>query len=145
MQGMDSGLVTHNDEPYLQGESNHVAVPKEEPEVVKQWRERRELQIQKRDELSASRKKEVIETAKRAIDDFYENYNVRKDKAIEKSRQEQKDYLDSRENTVSGGTAWQRICKLSEVSEKSKSPSAETNRFRELLVSLKDDANAPGA
>ncbi len=36
--------------------------------------------------MSAQRKKEATETAKQAIDDFYENYNVRKDKAIEKTR-----------------------------------------------------------
>ena len=52
----------------------------------RQWREERNLQIQRREEISQKKKKEVIEQAKQAIDDFYENYNNQKEKAIAQTR-----------------------------------------------------------
>ena len=53
---------------------------------VRLWRERQALDIQRRDELSENRKRETIEKAQRAVDDFYENYNAKRDKAIELTR-----------------------------------------------------------
>jgi hypothetical protein len=44
------------------------------------------LQIQRREEISQKKKQEIIEQAKQAIDDFYENYNVQKEKAIAQTR-----------------------------------------------------------
>jgi hypothetical protein len=43
-----------------------------------------------------------------------------------------------------GGTAWERIAKYVDISEKSTAGSGPT-RYRELLLSLKNDANAPSA
>jgi len=72
---------------------------KDEPEVIKyldsslisvlisrQWRMERDLQIQRREEISQKKKQETIEQAKQAIDDFYENYNNQKEKAIAQTR-----------------------------------------------------------
>ena len=53
---------------------------------VRQWREARNLQIQRREEISQKKKQETIEQAKQAIDDFYENYNNQKEKAIAQTR-----------------------------------------------------------
>jgi hypothetical protein len=53
---------------------------------IRQWREERNLQIQRREEISHKKKQEVIEQAKQAIDDFYENYNNTKEKAIAQTR-----------------------------------------------------------
>lgn len=52
----------------------------------RQWRERQTLEIQRRDELSDARKRETIGKAQGAVDDFYENYNSKRDKAIEQTR-----------------------------------------------------------
>jgi hypothetical protein len=54
--------------------------------TTRQWRERQALEIQRRDELSEARKRETIEKARQNIDDFYENYNMKRDKAIEETR-----------------------------------------------------------
>ncbi|KAK9237242.1 clathrin light chain [Lipomyces kononenkoae] len=127
------------------------AVPAEsqeevEPEVIKEWRERRELAIQRRDEQSESKKHQTREAAKQAIDDFYENYNDKKDKAIAQTRAEEQEFIESRENSVAGGTTWERIVKLVDISEKhARTSTVDKSRFRELLLSLKDDPNAPGA
>ncbi|KAK9382601.1 clathrin light chain [Kockiozyma suomiensis] len=121
-------------------------IEEEEPDVIKEWRERRELAIQRRDEQSKARKQETLDAAKQNIDDFYDNYNDKKDKAIAQTRAEEKEFIESQESTVSGGTTWERIAKLVDLSEKNaRTAKVDKTRFRELLLSLKSDPNAPGA
>lgn len=62
----------------------------EEPEVIREWRERQTLRIAHQDEQSDRKKQETIKKAQTSIDDFYENYNVKKDKLIGETR-----YFDS--------------------------------------------------
>ncbi|PWW73135.1 hypothetical protein C7212DRAFT_332489 [Tuber magnatum] len=144
------GVITGTSEPYLPNQNTYSEMSmqpeEEEPEVTKQWRERQTLEIQRRDELSETRKRETIEKAQRAVDDFYENYNSKRDKAIEVTRAEAQEFLDSRENTTSGGTSWERIAKLVDLTEKgAKAGKSDKTRFREMLLSLKKDEKAPGA
>ncbi|KAG0127998.1 clathrin light chain [Tuber indicum] len=144
------GVITGTSEPYLPNQNTYsgmsIQPEEEEPEVIKQWRERQTLEIQRRDELSETRKRETIEKAQRAVDDFYENYNSKRDKAIEVTRTEAQEFLDSRENTTSGGTSWERIAKLVDLTEKgARSGKSNKTRFRELLLSLRKDEKAPGA
>lgn len=86
-----------------------------------------------------------MQKARQAIDDFYENYNSKRDRAIEQIRQDQNDYLSSRDETLSGGTTWERIVKLVDTNDKTASKNGrDTNRMRELLLSLRKDQRAPG-
>lgn len=143
------GVITGTSEPYLPGHNTYSGMTmetEEEPEVIRQWRERQTLEIQRRDEQSEARKRETIEKAQGAVDDFYENYNSKRDKAIEQTRKEAQEFLDSRENMTSGGTAWERIAKLVDLTEKgARSGKSDKSRFREMLLSLKKDEKAPGA
>jgi len=120
----------------------------EEPEVIKQWRERRDLQLQSREERSEERKQETIKAAQQNIDDFYENYNTKKEKTIAQTRRDAEEFLNSREDTSAGGTSWERIAKLVDLSGKGAKGGASgtgKEKFRELLISLKKDEKAPGA
>lgn len=124
------------------------AAEEEEPEVIKEWRDRRDAQIAKRAEQFAAQREETIQEAQQNIDDFYENYNGKKEKGIAQTRKEAEEFLASREDTVSGGTSWDRIAKLVDVSGKGTKGGAAGSgkeRFRELLVSLRKDEKAPGA
>jgi hypothetical protein len=119
-----------------------------EPEVLREWREKRDMQIQHRDEVSASKKAETVKAAQQNIDEFYENYNNRKDKGIAQTRKEEEEFLKNREDTTSGGTSWERIAKLVDLSGKGTSGGAsgtQKAKMRELLISLRKDENAPGA
>jgi hypothetical protein len=56
--------------------------------------------------------------------------------------------LANRENTSAGGTSWERIAKLVDLSGKGAKGGASgtgKERFRELLTGLRKDENAPGA
>lgn len=120
----------------------------DEPDVIREWRERRDMAIQHRDEVSSTRKAETVKQAQQAIDDFYDNYNNKKDKTIAQTRKEAEEYLKNREDTTAGGTSWERIAKLVDLSGKGAGGGAQGTgkaKFREMLVSLRKDEKAPGA
>lgn len=138
------GTITSTYQPTY---SSYTA-PEDEPEVIKQWRERRDLSLQERAEKSDQKKEATIKEAQQNIDDFYENYNSKKEKSIATTRREAQEFLDSREDTASGGTSWERIAKLVDVSGKGVKGGASgtgKEKFRELLLSLRKDEKAPGA
>lgn len=120
----------------------------EEPEVIQRWRQERDTLIAKRAEQFATQRSETIMAAQQNIDDFYENYNTKKEKGIAQARKEAEQFLDSREDVVASGTSWERIAKLIDVSGKGSQGGAAGSgkeRFREVLTSLRKDEKAPGA
>lgn len=148
MQGVaPGGTITGPSVSYNSGYAPY-AEEEDEPQVIKEWREKRDAQIAKRAEQFAQQRAETIREAQQNIDDFYENYNNKKEKMIAQTRKEAEQFLASREDTTSGGTSWERISKLVDVSGKgSKGGAAGSGkeRFRELLMSLRKDEKAPGA
>ncbi|EKD17545.1 uncharacterized protein L3040_006663 [Drepanopeziza brunnea f. sp. 'multigermtubi'] len=141
------GSITHTT-PFQSSYSAPHAADEEEPEVLKQWRERRDLALQEREARSAERKEETVKAAQQNIDDFYENYNAKKEKSIAATRRDAEQFLESREDTAAGGTSWERIAKLVDLSGKGTKGGAsgsEKAKFRDLLLALKKDEKAPGA
>lgn len=142
------GSITNTSSAPYQSSYNPTALDEEEPEVIKQWRERRDLALQEREARSAERKAETIKNAQQNIDDFYENYNSKKEKTIATTRREAEEFLASREDTSAGGTSWERIAKLVDLSGKGTKGGASGSdkaKFRELLISLRKDEKAPGS
>lgn len=120
----------------------------QEPEVIKQWREKRDAANARRAEQFSQQKAETVKEAQQNIDDFYENYNTKKEKMIAQTRKDEEQFLAGRDDTTSGGTSWERISKLVDVSGKGPKGGASGSgkeRFRELLTSLRKDEKAPGA
>ncbi|KAI9800022.1 MAG: hypothetical protein M1833_003551 [Piccolia ochrophora] len=145
------GTITGSASPFPSSQPYSSYAPtqdEEEPEVIKEWRERRDAGLSSRADASESRKAETTKTAQQTIDDFYENYNTKKDKTITQTRKEADEFLAGREDTAAGGTSWERIAKLVDLSGKGlKGGGSGTGkeRFRELLLSLRKDEKAPGA
>ena len=86
--------------------------------ITRQWRERRDLAIADREKISASKKEETIKAARQNIDEFYENYNNKADKGRDRTRKDAEQFFASREDTAAGGTSWERISKLVDLSGK---------------------------
>lgn len=119
-----------------------------EPEIIKEWRRRRDEGIAHRDAVSAEKKAKTVEDAKKAIDDFYDNYNDTKGRNVKKTRAEAEKFLESRDDTTAGGTSWDRIAKLVDLTgtgARGGGPESGKHRFRELLKGLTKDPDAPGA
>lgn len=67
---------------------------------------------------------------------------------LAQTKRDAEEFLASREDTSSGGTSWERIAKLVDLSGKGARGGASgtgKEKFRELLVSLRKDEKAPGA
>lgn len=114
----------------------------------RQWREKRDTDTARRDEISAKKKAETIATARTDIDSFYENYNRKTDKQKAQTAKEAEEFLKNREDTTAGGTAWERIAKLTDLSGKGQVGGGEGStkkRMRDILLSLKGDKDAPGS
>src|ERR1700744_776604 len=94
------------------------AVPKEAPAVIKEWRAARDAEIAKRDALSDERRAATVAEARTAIDDFYHSYNDKRDKNVALTRREAEPFLASRDDTTAGGTSWERIARLVDLSGK---------------------------
>ena len=67
---------------------------------------------------------------------------------VAQTRREAEEFLANREDTSAGGTSWERIAKLVDLSGKgTRGGAAGTGKekFRELLMGLRKDEKAPGA
>ncbi|KAF9890899.1 hypothetical protein FE257_005475 [Aspergillus nanangensis] len=141
------GTITGTGAPFPPSGYSHQET-EEESEPVREWRERRDADIARRAELSEEKKESTVKKAREDIDDFYVSYNNKTDKLRAQTRAEAEQFLANREDTSSGGTSWERIAKLVDISGKGTRGGAGGSgkeRFRELLVDLKKDQNAPGA
>ncbi|KAJ4485463.1 clathrin light chain-domain-containing protein [Lentinula aciculospora] len=128
-------------------------MPEEEPEVIKEWRQKQAEAIAARDEASQGRRKENIAKAEKAIDDFYEEYAAKKEKNIRENKDNEAEYLQTLTESLSAGTTWERICKLIELQNSQSKTIARTGtgttditRYKEVLLRLKREGDtAPGA
>ncbi|OLL25416.1 Clathrin light chain [Neolecta irregularis DAH-3] len=146
------GIISSSTAPYIPGQQSSPFATKDqpdqneteeiEPEVIREWRERQALQILTRDESSEAKIKKEIEAAHQAIDDFYENYNAKKDRAIEQTRKEEADTTSQNESQGHGGSTWEQIIRLIDTSDKATRGINSTSRFRDVLLSLSKDPEA---
>ncbi|TFK81682.1 clathrin light chain [Polyporus arcularius HHB13444] len=129
------------------------SLEEDEPEVIKQWREKQAEEIKARDEASKAKRQETIGKAERAIDQFYEEYAAKKERNIRENKYHEEEFLADLNASLSQGTTWQRICSLIEL-ENSQSKtiarsgpnSTDLTRFKEVLLRLKREGDAaPGA
>lgn len=117
-------------------------------ECFSEWRERHDLQIAEREKISAAKKEETIKAARQGLDDFYTSYSEKTEKQVARTRKEAEEFLANREDTSAGGTSWDRIAKLVDLSGKGVKGGANgtgKEKFRELLLDLRKDDKAPGA
>ncbi|KAH9072801.1 clathrin light chain-domain-containing protein [Lactarius deliciosus] len=125
----------------------------EEPEVIRQWRERQADEIKARDEKSKARRQETISKAERSIDQFYEEYTGKRESQIRENKDSEAEYVTSQTDALSRGTTWDRICDLVELQNSQSKTLAragpgttELSRFREVLLRLRrEGTSAPGA
>lgn len=128
-------------------------IEEEEPQVIKDWREKQREEIEARDKASKERRQETITQAERSIDEFYENYAKKKERNIRENKDQEAEYLETLTASLSSGTTWERICELIELQNSQSKTIARTGagttdltRFKEVLLRLKrEGSSAPGA
>ncbi|KAK0212445.1 clathrin light chain, partial [Desarmillaria ectypa] len=128
-------------------------IEEDEPEVIKEWRARQAEEIAARDEASRARRQETISRAERAIDEFYEKYNAKKEVIIAENKEQEQEYRQSLTESLSKGTTWERICDIIELQNSQSKTIAragpgttDLTRFKEVLLRLRREGDAaPGA
>ncbi|KAI0708007.1 clathrin light chain-domain-containing protein [Earliella scabrosa] len=125
----------------------------DEPQVIKDWREKQAAEIKARDEASKAKRQETIGKAERAIDQFYEEYAAKKERTIRENKEHEEKFLGDLTSSLSQGTTWERICDIIELQNSQSKTIARTGpnstdltRFKEVLLRLKREGDAaPGA
>ncbi|KAI5965773.1 clc1 [Candida pseudojiufengensis] len=113
---------------------------------IKEWKQRRDLEIEEREKINSQKKKDIINKAKTTIDDFYENYNSKKENNFKIIAKDQEQFLNKRDNFLKNGTLWDRVNELiSKVDNIVIDDSRDKTRFKEILTKLKGKENVPGA
>lgn len=111
---------------------------------LEEWKERRDLEISERETANSKKKEEIVNKARETIDDFYDNYNSKKEKHSKDVLKEQEDFLEKRDGFLKRGTLWDRVNELvGEVGEVG--GEKDKTRFKGLLTKLKGNENVPGA
>jgi len=128
-------------------------IQEEEPEVIREWREKQAEEIRQRDETSKAKRQETISKAEAAIDQFYEEYAAKKERSIRENKDQETDFLENLQSSLTKGTTWERICNTIELQNSQSKTVARTGagttdltRFKEVLLRLKREGDAaPGA
>ncbi|EAU91237.1 clathrin light chain [Coprinopsis cinerea okayama7 len=128
-------------------------IEEEEPQVIREWREKQQAEIQAREEAAKARRQETISKAERSIDEFYEEYAKKKERNIRENKDTEAEFLANQTSSLATGTTWERICDLIDLQNSQSKTLARTGagttdltRFKEVLLRLKREGdNAPGA
>ncbi|ORX90313.1 hypothetical protein K493DRAFT_409933 [Basidiobolus meristosporus CBS 931.73] len=118
--------------------------PEPDSEFIKEWREKQNAVIAERDEVAETKHLETKEEARKAIDDFYEDYNAKKERNFERNREN-----GGLEGHVSeGGSPWELVWREIDVANsgnRNVKSTRDTSRMKELLLELRKDPHAPGS
>lgn len=99
--------------------------------------------IAQRDQQEAEKKAEVINRARQEIDRFYEEYNDRKQRAIEENREREAKHALKRQETPSN--IWTSVVsEINLTNTKAAFPTRDVTRMKSILLDLRKDQNAPG-
>ncbi|GAA5957887.1 hypothetical protein JCM21900_001299 [Sporobolomyces salmonicolor] len=139
-------------QPYSQPTS-FVAAPSAdegESEFIRSWRVKQAEEIAKREEAAQRKKEETIAKARNDIDNFYREYNAKKEKSIAQNKEDEEAFKTSLAEALGRGTTWERICDLVDLQDsRSKSTTKskqDLSRFKEVLLDLRRAGEtAPGA
>ncbi|QEU62513.1 Clc1 [Kluyveromyces lactis] len=123
-------------EPVVRGKS----------EALENWKARRELEISERDQAEDQAKADLQEEAAKHIDDFYENYNIKKQQGIDQTQKEAEEFLAKTHDFASQDlTVWDKALQLINLEDADIVDGRDRSKFKEILQRLKGNESAPGA
>ncbi|CDZ98653.1 Vesicle coat protein clathrin, light chain [Phaffia rhodozyma] len=137
------------------GNAQQSSTPTEdvESEALIAWKAKQQEDIKRRDEASRKKREETVLKAEKAIDQFYEEYNASKEKAIKENKENEAAFLADLSDRLSQGTTWERITDMialensqSKTLAKSTPGGSDLARMKEVLLKLRRQGeSAPGA
>ncbi|QLG74453.1 hypothetical protein HG535_0G03360 [Zygotorulaspora mrakii] len=115
--------------------------------TIAAWKEKRQAEIEEKDASDEQERKELKEEAVKHIDDFYDNYNRKKEQQLETVRREAEEFLKKKDNFFSqdNTTTWDRALQLINEDDADILGGRDRSKFKEILQRMKGNTNAPGA
>lgn len=149
----DNSYRAPSDAPGVPADPYGVHGDDEEPEAVRRWREEQEEDIARREAAAERRKGETISKAEQDIDNYYAEYNKKKEKSIAKNKEAEAAFKAQRQAELAEGTTWSRVTKLVDLQNSQSKTiarggpgSSDLTRMKEILLSLRREGEtAPGA
>jgi hypothetical protein len=114
-----------------------------EPEKIKKWREEFATRITKKDTDEESKRKEMLEQAKKELDDFYKQRVEQMERVKGQNRLNNRtledDLFNNGTNSKSNGKIndWDKITSLCEFNPKNNRSQKDLTRYRSVLLQLK--------
>jgi len=144
-QGFGSNTGSAQRSPQTQYQTNDpyraVGQLDQTSQAIIDWKAKQEGILKEKDTKSDEKNKKALEEAKGALEDFYNEYNVKKQERKKKNRNEQEAMTEGKTD----GTVWEKINELVDLSQKAQKSTRDVSKFRSILTQLKSDKNAPGA
>ena len=114
--------------------------------IIAEWREKRAKEIEERDSEYSQAKIELQEEAVKYIDNFYDDYNKKKQQQSEVTRKEAEEFLEARDKFfVQDNTTWDRVLQLINLDDAVVLNGRDRSKFKEILQRLQGKPDAPGA
>ncbi|KAI9620360.1 hypothetical protein KEM48_008183 [Puccinia striiformis f. sp. tritici PST-130] len=119
--------------------------------AFREWRTKQAEEIRLRDQRSIAKREETITAAERLLMIFTMVITLKNKKiSLRISKEEEAEFLQTRNDKLGQGTTWERISEVIELQDSRSKTCGKSNkdlaRFKEILLSLKREGeSAPGA
>merc|ERR1719445_403391 len=121
---------------------------KEEPAVIREWREKQMEMLRKKDEEEENSRNRMRDQAAQELADWYAQNAIQMDKLRETNRAA----MESAEKTfvaqiepIQPGSEWDRVSKLCDFNPKTSKNVKDVSRMRSIILQLKSSPGAPTA
>jgi len=114
------------------------------PQPIAEWKAKQEDLLREKDQKAEEKSKQSLDEARKATDNFYTEYNLKKQERKKKNQNEQEIFITHRDTPAPGKT-WERINDLVDLTPKGQRSARDVARIRSIFVQLKSATNAPGA
>merc|ERR1712141_552201 len=120
--------------------------PREDPEVIKLWKENQIKMLQEKDEDEEKAKEALKKQAKSELEDWYKQHSEQLGKLQAANRAASISYEQELETTtekLTPGTEWERVAKLCDFNPKTARNTKDVSRMRSVILQLKQEGSAP--
>lgn len=137
----EAAMLGSSEEPIvlLGDESALVASSNSEPTPMQIWNTEWQATIATRKEEENTRKAELAEEARVALEAFQAEREQRREAAMAKNREEEQVKLEAIEADLENDNSWQRVCKIVELQHESTEKSQDVKRMRDVMIYLKNE------
>lgn len=118
-------------------------------EYIKTWKEKRDAEIEKKEQGYERKKKDTLEEAEQSLDAFYETYNSKKETALKEAKEAQEKFLADRDVDRTNTSVWDSAIEILALDKNTSSVDddlfRDKTRFKDVLLALKGKTNVPGS